>query len=200
MSEFAMALQEFVSTGTTLEVALAAIGVLALVTALVGWIARVVQRTRKSRKRRRGPFGGHDGLGGGDPWTVGAGMGMSMNNGIVFEAGSGANEFRPEPMPQFDDDDEDEGRAPGPISQIVAGGLDDIAGTGERVLEAVRERPLEFLAGALAAGFAFGVVLPLFSSKGRTVKLLERWLVENEESRAAEARREAERFRQARPK
>jgi hypothetical protein len=199
MPEFATAIQDFVSTGTTLEVALAAIGILAMATAFVGWIARIVHRGRQGRRRRKAGFGGHEGFAGSDPWSV---AGLSTNNGIVFEAGTGANEFRPEPMPQFEDDDDDEDRyrEPGPISQILAEGLDDIAGTGERVVEAVRDRPLEFLAGALAAGFAFGVVLPLFTNKSRTVKLLERWLSEQEESRAAEARREAERFRQARPK
>jgi len=185
MPEFAAAIQEYVNTATTLEVALAAIGILALATAFIGWIARLVGRNRKSRRARRtSGFGGSDGFSGSDPW--------GMENGIVFPAGSGANEFRPEPM-QFDDDDE-EGEA-SPVGQILAGGLDEIMGTGERVVEAVRERPLEFIAGALAAGFAVGLVLPLFNSKNRTAKLLERLLEDR-----SKAERESDRFRQARQK
>ena len=184
MPEFASAIQEYANTATSLEVALAIIGVLALGTALIGWIVRLTGLGRKrGRPRRTYGYGGNENLAGGDPWGMDA---------IVFPAGTGANEFRPEPM-RFDADEHEDKL--GPITEILAGGIDDIAGTGERVVEFVRERPLEFIAGALAAGFAVGLVMPLFSGQNRTAKLLERLLEDR-----SEAKREADRFRQARPK
>jgi hypothetical protein len=177
-------MQDYVFSSTTLQVALATIGVLALLTAFVGWIIRLYRHLRKSLPERwtKG-FGGDDGSSGGEPWAA--------ENGIVFPAGSGADQFRPGPMRFYDD--EDDRRSP--VKRIVAGGLDEIAGTRERIVDAVRERPLEFIAGALATGFAVGLVMPLFSTKSRTAKLLQRLLEER-----SGARTEANRFRRARPK
>ena len=81
---------------------------------------------------------------------------------------------------------------------------------GDRLAEAVRERPIQYLMGALAAGFAAGLWLPTLYGQQRITKLLERLIESNEElkavrledrreARADIERRETERFRQSRP-
>jgi hypothetical protein len=69
------------------------------------------------------------------------------------------------------------------ISSILAGGLDELAGSGDRVADAIRERPLQYLVGALAAGFAAGLMVPALSGQHRIEKLLERLVEGQEETR-----------------
>ncbi len=173
----------FFDTATPMEVALATIGIVTLATALIGWGVRALLRRRA--------FAAADGSGG--SWLA--------DDTIVFPAGRGAGEPRFDiPPPRVADDD-----GPSPISSIFAGGLDELATGGDRIVEAVREHPLSFVAGALAAGFAAGMIVPIFSTRNRIAKLLDRLVEANEALREHRAERngaersQPERLRQSRP-
>jgi hypothetical protein len=97
---------------------------------------------------------------------------------IVFPTGRGFGDFRMVDLPPPRSSYElPESTA---ISSMLAGGLDELAGSGDRVADAIRERPLQYLVGALAAGFAAGLIVPALSGQHRIEKLLER-LVEGQE-------------------
>jgi hypothetical protein len=164
MPDFAAAFRDFF-TVTTLEVMLAAIGIL---TAGVGWVLAMKRRARKATVLRGVESAYED-------WNG--------EDGLVFPSGGGGD-FRRRPVDnrRFEYDDVR------PADSMFVGGI-----------EAVRERPLEFLAGALAAGFAAGLLLPIFSNRSSQTRLLEGLFEVSEESRT-QAQREAKRFRQARPK
>jgi hypothetical protein len=115
----------------------------------------------------------------------------SPENGIVFPPSGDDFQHRPVDPRELDGEDDRER----PLTSIFDGVAD--AGGAMRVAEAVRERPLEFLAGAVVTGFAAGLIIPLLASQNRTMQLLERLAKLNEENRS-QAQREAERFRQAR--
>jgi hypothetical protein len=185
--DLAAAIQNFFETSTTLEALLGAVGILALLTAGVGFVLRLNQRKRKERVRA-GRRSARAGMSAYEDWNV--------EGGIIFPSGGGGGDFRRE---RFDRQQFDNGRTPERES-FLAEGFEGIAARGERAIEAVRERPLEFLAGALAAGFVAGVLLPVFSDRSRQARLLERLVAENEERSLLKAQREAERFRQARQK
>lgn len=203
MPDFAAALRDFVDTATTLEVLLAGVGFLALATAGIGWFLKMNHRADRTPAVRRGRKAARAGRGARDPYARATGGIPSYDqwaaeNGIVFppDGGGGGGDFRMRSIPIDPRDlgDEDDGpRGSG------FGGFGEIGGGGARVVEAFRERPLEFLAGAIAAGFAAGLIVPLFSDRSRSTQLLERLVQVSEESRTP-AQREAERFRQARPK
>jgi hypothetical protein len=107
-----------------------------------------------------------------------AAEGSPVDDTIVFPTGRGFGDFRmvdlPPPRSSYELPETTA------ISSILAGGLDELAGRGDRVADAVRERPLQYLVGALAAGFAAGLMVPALSGQNRIEKLLER-LVEGQE-------------------
>jgi hypothetical protein len=184
MPDLAAAIRDFVDTATVLEVALAAIGILSLLTAIIGWFLRMSQRDDRPVARGRASRGGRRSAGGrGANWTP--------DGGIVFPPSGDGFQHRPVDPRELDGDDDRES-----ITSIFDG-VAEATGGAARVVEAVRERPLEFLAGAIATGFAAGLIIPLFANQTRTVQLLERLAKLNEENRSA-AQREADRFRQAR--
>jgi hypothetical protein len=190
MPDLAAIIQNFFETSTTLEALLAAVAVVALLTAGVGWVLRMNHRTKKARGRagagpgRRSPRAAANGY---DDWNV--------EGGIIFPSGGGDHRRERHYVRQSADE---RGSEPDGES-IFEGGFEGIAASGERAIEAVRERPLEYLAGAVAAGFAVGLLLPIFTST-RQIRLLERLVEANEERSLTQLQREAERFRQARQK
>ncbi len=185
MPDFAAIVRDFVDTATSLEVLLSAVGAFALVAAGVGWIMRLGRREERKPSRGKRGYGYRP-----RSAAAAAAQNWGIENGIVFPAGG---EFvRPQvpvDLRSFDDE-----RERGPLF----GGSDVLAGGG-RVADAVRDRPLEFLAGALAAGFAAGLIVPLFANQNRVLRLLER-IANGKDDARLQAQREAERFRQARAK
>ena len=131
-----------------------------------------------------------------------------IDDAIVFPTGRGFGDYRtvdlPPPRNAVDLPEA------GTIASILSEGLDDLATGGDRLAEAVRERPIQYVLGALAAGFAAGLMFPMVYGQQRVAKLLERLIESNEEIkrvriedrrdlRAEIERRESERFRQSRP-
>ena len=170
----------FLEGATRLELALAAIGGFTLLTAMVSWALRSMRGAAQADPKK--PAARPEG------W---AGDGT-----IVFPGGRDAGRARFEVPPP---------RAPeesSPLGSLLGSGVDGIAERGEHLIDAVREHPLQFVLGALAAGFAAGMIVPLFSMRERSTRLLERLLEVNEElrDRRNDERREPEFFRQARPK
>jgi hypothetical protein len=185
MPDLAAAIRDFVDTATVLDALLAGIAILSLLTAGVGWLIRMNQRDDRPVGRARAARGGRrnkSGRGGPAQWGA--------DNGNVFPPSG--DDFQHRPVDPRDLDGEDERE---PINSLFDG-VADAAGGAARVVEAVRQRPLEFLAGAVATGFAAGLIIPLFANQNRTVQLLERLAKLNEER--TQAQREADRFRQAR--
>jgi len=190
MPDLAALIQNFFATSTTLEALLAAVAVVALLTAGFGFGLRMNHRNHKTRTRAGGGTGRR-----GSRAASNAYEDWNVEGGIIFPSGGGdtrrerpyARQLRDEYGPESDEE------------SMPQGGFDGIAASGERAIEAVRERPLEFLAGAVAAGFAVGLLLPIFTSN-RQIRLLERLVEANEERSLNQAQREAERFRQARQK
>jgi hypothetical protein len=131
-----------------------------------------------------------------------------VDDAIVFPTGRAFGEYRTADLPPPRNAvDLPEAST---IANILTEGLDDLATGGDRLAEAVRERPIQYLMGALAAGFAAGLWLPTLYGQQRITKLLERLIESNEElkavrledrreARADIERRETERFRQSRP-
>jgi hypothetical protein len=132
----------------------------------------------------------------------------AVDDAIVFPTGRAFGEYRTADLPPPRNAvDLPEAST---IANILTEGLDDLATGGDRLAEAVRERPIQYLMGALAAGFAAGLWLPTLYGQQRITKLLERLIESNEElkavrledrreARADIERRETERFRQSRP-
>jgi len=147
----------------------ATLAAIGILTAGVGWVFAMKRRVRKATVLR-GVENAYEDWNGED--------------GLIFPSGGPGGDFRRQPVDnrRFEYDDVR------PADSMFAGGI-----------EAVRERPLEFLAGALAAGFAAGLVLPIFSNRSSQTRLLE-GLFEVSAERRTQAQREAKRFRQARPK
>ncbi len=186
MPDFAAIVRDFVDTATSLEVLLSAVAAMALVTAGVGWVMRLGRRDERKPTRGKRGYGYRP-----RPDAVPASQNWGIENGIVFPAGGDfARPQMPIDLRSFDDERE---------RSSLFGGIDDLANGGGRVVDAVRDRPLEFLAGALAAGFAAGLIVPLFANQNRTLRLLER-LAKGKDDARLQAQREAERFRQARAK
>jgi hypothetical protein len=135
--------------------------------------------------------------------------GDSVDDTIVFPTGRSYGEFKtgdlPPPRNAVDLPEAST------IASILTEGLDDLATGGDRLADSVRERPIQYLLGALAAGFAAGLMFPMVYGQQRVTKLLERLIESNEElkhvrlleerreARAEADRREIERFRQSRP-
>jgi len=187
--DLAAAISNFIQTTTTLEALLAAVGILSLLTAGVAWVLRMNHRSRKqpagSRATGRNARGAANGY---DSWNV--------EDGLLFPSGAGGGHSRRERLDRDQFDNGRDAESPSPLSD----GFEGIVARSERAIEAVRERPLEFLAGALAAGFAAGLLLPFFSERTRQTRLLERLVESTEDHNLTQAQREAERFRQARQK
>jgi hypothetical protein len=108
-----------------------------------------------------------------------SGDGVPVDDTIVFPTGRGFGDFRlvELPPPRTPSFELPETTA---ISSMLAGGLDDIAGGGDQLADAVRKRPIQYLLGALAAGFAAGVFVPALAGQNRIEKLLQR-LVEGQD-------------------
>jgi len=132
-----------------------------------------------------------------------------VDDTIVFPTGRGFGDYRTVDLPPPRNGLGDLPEA-GTIASILSEGLDDLASGGDRLAEAVRERPVQYFAGALLAGFAAGLMFPMLYGQQRVTKLLERLIESNEElkhvrledrreARAEVERRETERFRQSRP-
>jgi hypothetical protein len=107
------------------------------------------------------------------------GDGVPVDDTIVFPTGRGFGDFRlvELPPPRTPSFELPEATA---ISSMLAGGLDEIADGGDQLADAVRKRPIQYLIGALAAGFAAGVFVPALAGQNRIEKLLQR-LVEGQE-------------------
>jgi hypothetical protein len=188
MPDFAAAIRDFFETATVLEAALAGIAMLSLLTAIVGWFLRMNRRDDRPLARGRA-------AGAGRRSAVERGAHWVPDAGLVFSA-SDDDDFQHRPIDPRDLDgdgngDDDDDREP------IFDGVADASGGAARAVEAVRERPLEFLASAIATGFAAGLIVPLFANQNRTVQLLERLAKLHEENRS-QAQREADRFRSAR--
>ena len=132
-----------------------------------------------------------------------------VDDTIVFPTGRGFGDYRTVDLPPPRNGLSDLPEA-GTIASILSEGLDDLASGGDRLAEAVRERPVQYVVGALLAGFAAGLMFPMVYGQQRVAKLLERLIESNEElkhvrledrreARAEVERRETERFRQSRP-
>src|ERR1700681_1032702 len=147
----------------------AMLAMIGILTAGVGWVLTMKGRAGKATVLRGAASAYED-------WNG--------EDGLIFPSGGPGGDFRRQPVDnrRFEPDDVR------PVGSVFVGGI-----------EAVRERPLEFLAGELAAGFAAGLVVPIFSNRSLRTRLLEGLAEVNQESRT-QAQHEAKRFRQARPK
>jgi len=118
----------------------------------------------------------------------------------VFPTGRGFGDYRTGDLPPPRNGIGDLPEA-GAIASILSEGLDDLAGGGDRLAEAVRERPVQYFVGALAAGFVAGLLFPMIYGQQRVSRLLERLIESNEELKHVrlderrEARAELERRR-----
>jgi hypothetical protein len=149
----------------------AMVAAIGILTAGVGWVLGMNRRARKAPALR----------GAADAYEDWNGQG-----GLIFPADGDSRRFEPDDVR--------------PADSMFVESMNEIGASGGRIVEAVRERPLEFLAGALAAGFAAGLLLPIFSNRNHQTRLLERLVEVSEKSRRTQAQRGTERFRQARPK
>jgi hypothetical protein len=129
-----------------------------------------------------------------------------IDDAIVFPTGRGFGDYRTVDLPPPRNGLPELPEA-STIASILSEGLDDLATGGDRLAEAVRERPVQYVVGALAAGFVAGLMFPMVYGQQRVTKLLERLVESNEElkrvrlderreARADFERRESERFRQ----
>ncbi len=204
MADFMAAVRDFVATATTLEVALATIGLVALTVGLAAWIGKAIM----DRRRPVSALGGYAAYGSPVPPPMqpnpqARNANWGTDNGIVFPAtgGNAAADFSTRPERKDRPPRPEAQRGEGPISAMLSEGLEEISTSGDRVVDAVRERPLEFIAGALAAGFAAGMLLPALGGRAKMTKLLERLLEANGEPRRGdEGPRDADLFRRQRPK
>lgn len=149
----------------TASAALGGLGIVSFSTAAVAWFV-------KMSRREDGPLSAAKAWGGKTwgVWPIGAGPQAAPEwdprNAIVFAPSDDDGGFGPVDPPDADGDE----------------GFRPLAG-GSGVLAAIRERPLEYLAGAAATGFAAGLIVPLFANQNRTLQLLEQLAKRFEEKR-----------------
>jgi hypothetical protein len=121
-----------------------------------------------------------------------------VDDAIVFPSGHGHGDygdFHTSELPPLRSPVADLPEA-GAIASILSDGLDDLASGGDRFAEAVRERPIQYMIGALAAGFAAGVMFPLMYGQARLTRLLEKVIETNEQLKHV---RYADRFEYPQP-
>jgi hypothetical protein len=193
MPEFAADFRDYYQTATTLDALLAAIAVLSLLTAGIALMLRMnPNQTQRRARFPRGSEGGRARRSASattyDDWSV--------EDGILFPT-SPADEPRNGRGPQPENRPPQTPEANEPKEPKPGAARDRGPSTRERVVQAVRNRPIEYITAAFGVGFAAGLLVPVFSDLGRQTRLLERLVEASEQRRLAQNQREAERFRQA---